>query len=338
MKCLVCCSYASSRNFGALSCSACKMFFTRATKNYAKFTCKYDKKCFESFTILPKCQFCRFKKCLEIGMRFSEPKQQLFNLNNSVDQDLIILLGNLAVKDGVHYSNFLNFYSLEDPSMDDILADRSRMKLMKRTLEIKTKSHEWTFLGSYYKIAQFLDFDFVKTMSLADRKILFSYNTLRMGSLSRSMRTYLDKRDCLMTPSGDDLFSPAVRGLFDKTPEIINRILCQVVGRLMEIKITYEEYLLLIMIVFCNPSISHELSDSARETLSKYQNMYASFLFRFCQLKNQHKAPTRFNDILSICNVNNKNVEDYCFVHMMFQCMVPEFKFKKLVNDIIIRS
>lgn len=67
------------------------------------------------------------------------------------------------------------------------------------------------------------------------------------------MRTYLDKRDCLMTPSGDDLFSPAVRGLFDKTPEIINRILCQVVGRLMEIKITYEEYLLLIMIVFCNP-------------------------------------------------------------------------------------
>ncbi|XP_068210043.1 uncharacterized protein [Palaemon carinicauda] len=68
--CGVCGDVAKSMHFGGLSCDSCKAFFRRSVQNnaYKGFTCPYDKKCVIAVSSRKACQFCRFNKCLSIGM------------------------------------------------------------------------------------------------------------------------------------------------------------------------------------------------------------------------------------------------------------------------------
>lgn len=71
--CLVCGDVSKSNHFGALCCCSCKAFFRRSVQNesYKGFHCPYNSNC--DITILSRkcCQFCRFEKCVRIGMEIS---------------------------------------------------------------------------------------------------------------------------------------------------------------------------------------------------------------------------------------------------------------------------
>ncbi|KAK3856512.1 hypothetical protein Pcinc_037168 [Petrolisthes cinctipes] len=68
--CRVCGDRAKSMHFGGLSCDSCKAFFRRAVHNdaHTNFSCPYDGFCVMNITSRKCCQFCRYKKCLSIGM------------------------------------------------------------------------------------------------------------------------------------------------------------------------------------------------------------------------------------------------------------------------------
>ncbi|XP_045106250.1 uncharacterized protein LOC123501468 isoform X2 [Portunus trituberculatus] len=68
--CGVCGDIAKSMHFGGLSCDSCKAFFRRSVQNNAHrgFTCPYEKKCVIAVSSRKSCQYCRFQKCLSIGM------------------------------------------------------------------------------------------------------------------------------------------------------------------------------------------------------------------------------------------------------------------------------
>ncbi|XP_063609877.1 retinoic acid receptor beta-like [Penaeus indicus] len=68
--CGVCGDVAKSMHFGGLSCDSCKAFFRRSVQNnaYKGFTCPYEKKCVIAVSSRKACQYCRFHKCLNIGM------------------------------------------------------------------------------------------------------------------------------------------------------------------------------------------------------------------------------------------------------------------------------
>ncbi|KAK8723871.1 hypothetical protein OTU49_011581 [Cherax quadricarinatus] len=68
--CGVCGDVAKSMHFGGLSCDSCKAFFRRSVQNNAHkgFTCPYEKKCIIAVSSRKACQYCRFHKCLSIGM------------------------------------------------------------------------------------------------------------------------------------------------------------------------------------------------------------------------------------------------------------------------------
>lgn len=68
--CGVCGDIAKSMHFGGLSCDSCKAFFRRSVQNNAHrgFTCPYEKKCVIAVSSRKSCQYCRFHKCLSIGM------------------------------------------------------------------------------------------------------------------------------------------------------------------------------------------------------------------------------------------------------------------------------
>ncbi|KAI1293538.1 Vitamin D3 receptor B [Halotydeus destructor] len=71
--CGVCGDRAKSYHFGGISCDSCKAFFRRSVQNdaYKSFHCPYESHCDINISSRKCCQYCRFHKCLSIGMEKS---------------------------------------------------------------------------------------------------------------------------------------------------------------------------------------------------------------------------------------------------------------------------
>jgi nuclear receptor subfamily 1 group D protein 3 len=66
--CKVCGDKASGYHYGVTSCEGCKGFFRRSIQKQIEYRCLRDGKCIVIRLNRNRCQFCRFKKCLAVGM------------------------------------------------------------------------------------------------------------------------------------------------------------------------------------------------------------------------------------------------------------------------------
>ncbi|CAD5228354.1 unnamed protein product [Bursaphelenchus okinawaensis] len=67
--CPVCGDKVSGYHYGLLTCESCKGFFKRTVQNKKKYQCSGDEKCLVDKTCRKRCPRCRFKKCIERGMK-----------------------------------------------------------------------------------------------------------------------------------------------------------------------------------------------------------------------------------------------------------------------------
>ena len=68
MLCAVCGDNAACQHYGVRTCEGCKGFFKRTVQKNAKYVCLADKNCPVDKRRRNRCQFCRFQKCLMVGM------------------------------------------------------------------------------------------------------------------------------------------------------------------------------------------------------------------------------------------------------------------------------
>ncbi len=69
--CNVCgeCSDSIGWHYGAVTCQACKKFFWRSRGDEStKYLCKMHKNCSITIATRAQCQYCRYEKCLKLGM------------------------------------------------------------------------------------------------------------------------------------------------------------------------------------------------------------------------------------------------------------------------------
>ncbi|KAK6471250.1 nuclear receptor subfamily 4 group A member 1 isoform X1 [Huso huso] len=66
--CAVCGDHASCQHYGVRTCEGCKGFFKRTVQKNAKYVCLANKDCPVDKRRRNRCQFCRFQKCLNVGM------------------------------------------------------------------------------------------------------------------------------------------------------------------------------------------------------------------------------------------------------------------------------
>lgn len=67
-RCAVCGDNASCQHYGVRTCEGCKGFFKRTVQKNAKYVCLANKDCPVDKRRRNRCQFCRFQKCLTVGM------------------------------------------------------------------------------------------------------------------------------------------------------------------------------------------------------------------------------------------------------------------------------
>uniref|UniRef100_A0A9J2PBU6 Ecdysone-induced protein 78C n=2 Tax=Ascaris TaxID=6251 RepID=A0A9J2PBU6_ASCLU len=66
--CKVCGDKASGYHYGVTSCEGCKGFFRRSIQKQMEYRCLRDGRCQVYRLNRNRCQYCRFKKCLAVGM------------------------------------------------------------------------------------------------------------------------------------------------------------------------------------------------------------------------------------------------------------------------------
>ncbi|PIK44946.1 putative nuclear receptor subfamily 4 group A member 2 isoform X2 [Apostichopus japonicus] len=66
--CAVCGDSAACQHYGVRTCEGCKGFFKRTVQKSAKYVCLANRNCTVDKRRRNRCQYCRFQKCLAVGM------------------------------------------------------------------------------------------------------------------------------------------------------------------------------------------------------------------------------------------------------------------------------
>uniref|UniRef100_A0AC35TRK8 Nuclear receptor domain-containing protein n=1 Tax=Rhabditophanes sp. KR3021 TaxID=114890 RepID=A0AC35TRK8_9BILA len=71
MICKVCGDKSSGHHYGALTCEGCKGFFRRTTQKGDSYTCSKNGSCKIDRLSRNRCQYCRYRACLDKGMKIA---------------------------------------------------------------------------------------------------------------------------------------------------------------------------------------------------------------------------------------------------------------------------
>jgi len=69
VECIVCGDKSSGKHYGQFTCEGCKSFFKRSVRRNLTYTCRANRSCPVDQHHRNQCQYCRFKKCLKVGMK-----------------------------------------------------------------------------------------------------------------------------------------------------------------------------------------------------------------------------------------------------------------------------
>ncbi|KAB5539622.1 hypothetical protein PHYPO_G00091160 [Pangasianodon hypophthalmus] len=67
--CSICGDRSSGKHYGVYSCEGCKGFFKRTIRKDLTYTCRDNKECLIDKRQRNRCQYCRYQKCLAMGMK-----------------------------------------------------------------------------------------------------------------------------------------------------------------------------------------------------------------------------------------------------------------------------
>ncbi|KAI1305270.1 Retinoic acid receptor RXR-alpha [Halotydeus destructor] len=67
--CSICGDRASGKHYGVYSCEGCKGFFKRTVRKDLTYACREERNCLIDKRQRNRCQYCRYQKCLQCGMK-----------------------------------------------------------------------------------------------------------------------------------------------------------------------------------------------------------------------------------------------------------------------------
>uniref|UniRef100_A0A8C2X2Z0 Nuclear receptor subfamily 4 group A member 2 n=2 Tax=Cyclopterus lumpus TaxID=8103 RepID=A0A8C2X2Z0_CYCLU len=148
--CAVCGDNAACQHYGVRTCEGCKGFFKRTVQKNAKYVCLAAKSCPVDKRRRNRCQYCRFQKCLVVGMvkevvrtaglkgrRGRLPSKPKTPPDSSPPvSTLLSVLVRAHVESNPPPSRFDYFKLKESPAGDDVQHVRQFYDLLTRSMEV----------------------------------------------------------------------------------------------------------------------------------------------------------------------------------------------------------
>ncbi|EFP06110.1 hypothetical protein CRE_05844 [Caenorhabditis remanei] len=322
LSCSICEKLTTDFNYGVVCCNACKMFYRRVLEKPAIITPKAINGC--GGCGMKTCKYCRFWKCLKAGMQpASTVRPQTPPENPKINLDA--LLGYMHTLNTHRENTLTSDYYPEGHTMQELAELVGPINFVKKPKYIKMGVAEWGFLTALTTIDYLKKFDFMNLLSLEDRTNLLK-NGYFLFSVFTTAHSSIDKlgQSHMSFPDGTD---PVHSGLIENGGELEQRIRNRLVGRILELQVTKEEFLLLSMVFFCNPT-HPDLSEPGITIINTSQVFYSSALFQYCQNHYQQNGPTRFADLLSLVHVIYKTFDDMMYHHITLSVQFPSLACK----------
>ncbi|CAO4377609.1 unnamed protein product [Caenorhabditis nigoni] len=314
--CVICSRLTSDFSYGVDCCNACKMFFRRHVVKESPL-----KPCLSGNEVCPPdtlagCQFCRFHKCLQSGMTL-EPLIPKPPLNDFIE--------NLSKLDSYRYQILCNYYPIDpDLNVATVLFFKKVM-YTEREPESQMNFTSWIYMSALATIEVMKKFPFVYLAKPGDQLILTRSSFMNVSSFCAAFRAYSSNQEVLSFPDGSDVLP--YEFVSSRYEEIGNRIRRRLISKFVDLKINKDEFLLLLVLIFCNPALPN-LSETGQILVSTYQNVYSSALFQYCSQKYEKCGPIRYTELLSVISVIGKHAEDvnnYFVISQLhgIDCFIP---------------
>ncbi|XP_036410993.1 retinoic acid receptor RXR-beta-A isoform X2 [Megalops cyprinoides] len=282
--CAICGDRSSGKHYGVYSCEGCKGFFKRTVRKDLSYTCRDNKDCLVDKRQRNRCQYCRYQKCLAMGMKreaVQEERQRNKERDGEVESTSAvneempvekILEAEMAVeqKTELHADGSSGASSPNDPVTNICqAADKQLFTLV-----------EWA-----KRIPHFSE------LALDDQVILLraGWNELLIASFSHRSITV---KDGILLATGlhvhrNSAHSAGVGAIFDRESAhsaevraIFDRVLTELVSKMRDMQMDKTELGCLRAIILFNPDAKGLSSPSEVELLR--EKVYAS-LEAYCK-------------------------------------------------------
>ncbi|XP_052222659.1 nuclear receptor subfamily 5 group A member 2-like isoform X2 [Dreissena polymorpha] len=132
--CPVCGDKVSGYHYGLLTCESCKGFFKRTVQNKKQYSCVDNRECQIDKSQRKRCPFCRFQKCLNVGMKLEAVRQDrmrggrnkfgpMYKRDRAMKQQAIRQQQQLMTSCQMRMPNGMDLYSSSSQELPDIKPD-----------------------------------------------------------------------------------------------------------------------------------------------------------------------------------------------------------------------
>jgi len=313
--CSICGDRASGKHYGVYSCEGCKGFFKRTVRKDLSYACREDKSCTIDKRHRNRCQYCRYQKCLSMGMK-REAVQEERQRTKERGESEVESTSNTPM----------------DMPLDRILEAERRCELRERPI-VETETLGMSDICQAADKQLFQLVEWAKTvphfseLTLNDRVILLSaaWNELLiLGFAHRSMEV----KDALVLANGLTVYRTSAHqaGLV----HIFDRVLSEIVEKMREMKVDRAELGCLKAIILFNPD-ARSLPRSALSAVEAIRDKVYSTLEDYVRQKYPSETGRLAKLLLRLPALRSIGLK--CLEHLFFYRLISDTPIERYLKE-----
>ncbi|CAH1966007.1 unnamed protein product [Acanthoscelides obtectus] len=233
--CSICGDRASGKHYGVYSCEGCKGFFKRTVRKDLTYACREEKNCIIDKRQRNRCQYCRYQKCLAMGMKreaVQEERQRTKDRDTSEVESTSTLQAEMPIERLLEAEKRVEFPDVPEGTITNMFqaANRHLMQLI-----------EWAKLVPHFM-----------TLPITDQVLLLraGWNELLIAELAHKS---INSQDCILLHNNITITKSTAHSI--GVGVIYERVLSEIVGKMKEMRLDKTELGCLRAIILYNPDV-----------------------------------------------------------------------------------
>ncbi|CAG9853877.1 unnamed protein product [Phyllotreta striolata] len=314
--CSICGDKASGKHYGVYSCEGCKGFFKRTVRKDLSYACREEKNCIIDKRQRNRCQYCRYQKCLQMGMKREAVQEER---QRTKDRDTSEVESTSNIQTEMPIERLLEAERRVECNDPPVPIESAVTNICQATNKQLLQLVEWAKLIPHFT-----------TLPVSDQVLLLraGWNELLIASFSyRSIHA----QDGIVLATGLTVNKQSAHAVGVGT--IYDRVLSELVNKMKEMKMDKTELGCLRAIILYNPDVRGLKSSQDVETLR--EKIYG-VLEEYTRM-NHPNEPGRFAKLLlrlpALRSIGLKCLEHLFFFRLIGDVSVDTFLKEMLENS-----